>query len=239
MLLKRFLYPYKCPICKQCTLKFGVAGNDSVIWDKKYTIGGGKRDTMCTFCGSVDRDRLTYLFLTKKYNIHNKSKIKILHIAPEFTLSNFLRSLTNIDYIAGDLRCEGYIYPEYVVNKDITKLDDVDCTYDLIICNHVLEHVPNDIIAMSELYRVLKAGGIAILQVPMSIKNKNTCEDKNKSKEERYKEYGQEDHLRLYGADYIQRLKNVGFNVTPIYMSLYYNVRYKLNPIEPLFVCHK
>ena len=103
------------------------------------------------------------------------------------------------------------------VKADICALPFEDNTYDFILCNHVLEHIPNDLKAMEELYRVLKPGGTAILQVPLEEDRENTFEDDTiTDQQERTRIFGQYDHVRIYGQDYYKRLQEVGFEAIPM-----------------------
>jgi len=154
---------------------------------------------------------LVYWYITKKSNILNSSKnIRLLHVAPEKNLQKMLKSFSHIEYISGDLNplmnCD--------IRLDITDMNFEDNFFVVIICSHVLEHVMDDRKAMSELFRVLKPKGIAILQVPISKTVRETFEDFTiTSPEEREKYFGQKDHVRIYGQDYKKRLQNIGFKV--------------------------
>ena len=133
----------------------------------------------------------------------------MLHVAPEMQLHRVIRSHPNIDYVTADLNS-----PFAMVKMDITNIEYEDNVFDVIICNHVLEHIPDDRKAMAELYRVLKPGGWAILQVPISLSLDRTLEDSTiTTPEEREKIFGQEDHVRIYAKDYKDRLVLVGFRV--------------------------
>ena len=162
-------------------------------------MGGGYRYALCPRCHSTDRERLVYWYIINKTKILNSSKnIRLSHIAPEKNLQKILKSFSHIKYISGDLN-------PLVANRkiDITNINFGNDYFDFIICNHVLEHVQDDRKAMSELFRVLKPGGEAILQVPISKYNKETFEDFSIIlSEEREKYFGQKDHVRIYGKDY-------------------------------------
>lgn len=217
-------------------------GTDAKIWKELHGVGAGKRNAICPHCGSSDRERLVYLYIKDKYlPTRNGKPIKCLHIAPENQLSNFLRLKSHIDYTAGDKRCEGYDYPDYVQPIDIMDLSSIaDNTYDIIICNHVLEHVQNDIVAMRGIRRILKPDGIAILQVPYATKLENTIEDSSiNTPTTRFEAYGQADHVRLYGMDYSVRLKSAGFSVEILDIAKSYSHKMGLNRKESLFICHK
>lgn len=166
-----------------------------------------RKNARCPKCGALERHRLYYLYLQK---ILPKDKnVKVLHFAPERILSDLFRSFENIDYISADLDSE-----KAMKQEDITKLSFADNTFDIIFCSHVLEHIEDDSKAMREVYRVLRPGGFAILQVPLGKGRKETFEDFSvRSPEEREKVFGQWDHVRIYGQDYIDRLKGAGFEV--------------------------
>ena len=142
---------------------------------------------------------MAYWYITKKSNILNSSKnIRLLHIAPEKNLQKMLKSFSHIKYISGDLNpsmdCD--------IRLDITDMNFEDNFFDVIICNHVLEHIKDDQKAMGELFIVLKPEGITILQVPVSKTVKETVEDFSlTTSEEREKYFGQKDHFRIYGKD--------------------------------------
>jgi len=151
----------------------------------------------------------------------------------------FIR-LNNIDYLTADLNPE-----QVMVKMDITAIQYPDKTFDAILCNHVLEHIPDDRKAMSELHRVLKPGGWAILQVPVSKVLEQTYEDSTiTSPQEREKHFGQKDHVRIYGKDYSQRLKEAGFEVEAYSWTNDNGFRnetnqYGLNKDEAVFYCTK
>jgi SAM-dependent methyltransferase len=130
-----------------------------------------------------------------------------LHIAPEQILEQKLRPLIGKGYITADLM-QAYVD----VKMDITDINSPDAYFDFIYCSHVLEHVPDDLKAMREFRRVLADGGIAILLVPITAEK--TIEDLSvQDPKERRRLFGQEDHVRKYGPDYVFRLENAGFNV--------------------------
>ncbi len=241
-LYESFFYKNKCPICNTPIDKYLQTGTNANIWKQYDGVGAGVRNAVCPVCHSTDRERLLYLFFRDYYFSENKDKqIKLLHIAPESNLSKYLMAHTNVEYTAGDKRCEGYAYPDYVQDVDIMDLHDIaDNTYDVLVCNHVLEHVPDDIVAMKELRRVIKPDGIAILQVPYAQNLEKTFEDKTiLTPEARFEAYGQNDHVRLYGMDYKDRLESAGFRVKINEMSKDYPAKYGLNCNENLFVCYK
>ncbi|MBF0596771.1 methyltransferase domain-containing protein [Faecalibacter sp. WQ 117] len=160
---------------------------------------------------SLERHRLMWLYLKNETDFFTKSA-KVLHIAPEQSFIKRFRNLKHLNYTTSDLES-----PLADVKADICDLPFEDNSYDVIFCNHVLEHIPDDAKAMSELFRVMKPGGWGILQVPISYQRDVTYEDPTiTSKEDRRREFGQYDHVRVYGMDYYKRLENAGFIVEQV-----------------------
>ena len=159
----------------------------------------------------MERHRLLWLYLDRKTTFLTDS-IRVLHIAPEQVFYKKFKSFSHWDYTTSDLHS-----PLADVKADICALPFEDNSYDFILCNHVLEHIPNDLKAMEELYRVLKPGGTAILQVPLEEDRENAFEDDAiTDQQERTRIFGQYDHVRVYGQDYYNRLEKVGFKATAV-----------------------
>lgn len=157
---------------------------------------------------SLERHRLLWLYLQNETDFFEK-KMKVLHFAPEAAFLKKFKKLKNISYDTIDLDS-----PLADIKADICDLPIKNDSYDFILCNHVLEHIVDDEKAMKELYRVLKKGGTGIFQVPLNMSNKQTYEDFTiTDPKERNKAFGQYDHVRVYGMDFFERLKNVGFKV--------------------------
>lgn len=136
--------------------------------------------------------------------------MKVLHIAPEQCFVKRFKALKHLDYYTADLES-----PIADIKLDVMKMPLPDESFDMVMCNHVMEHVPDDRQAMGEVYRVLRHGGFAILQVPLEPTLEHTYEDPSiTDPKEREKHFLQKDHVRLYGRDYASRLRSVGFNVT-------------------------
>jgi len=145
-----------------------------------------------------------------------RNNMLLLHVAPETNLTRYLQKIINIVRVDKFETGYNYIF-EDIIEMDITRIDFPDDYFDAVICNHVLEHIKDDILAIKELYRVLKPKGWGILQVPYSpILTKSIEEDTELNLQEREKKFGQKDHLRIYGLDYFERLSNIGFKVEKI-----------------------
>ncbi|MCH1433976.1 MAG: methyltransferase domain-containing protein [Flavobacteriaceae bacterium] len=163
-------------------------------------------NALCPGTLSLERHRVLWLYLQRKTTLL-QNKLKVLHIAPEQVFYSRFKSFNHWDYTTTDLHS-----PLADVKADICDLPFKDGTFDLILCNHVLEHIPDDLKAMEELYRVLKKGGKLIAQVPLEAERSVTFEDNSiTDKAKRTEIFGQYDHVRIYGKDYYQRLELVGF----------------------------
>lgn len=205
-----------------------------------------RTNALCPNCNSLERHRLLWRFLKKETNLISNKKIKLLHFAPEKVFINQFANFKNIEYFPCDLQPELYGNKQKVkiLKADITNIPFKDNTFDVILCNHVLEHIEDEKLAMSELFRVMKINGWGIFQVPLNPKLKYTYEDFSIVKpEDRVKAFGQSDHVRIYGLDYKDRLKNAGFDVT---INDFVNdftqdeiAKYGFQPNELIYYCEK
>ena len=160
---------------------------------------------------SLERHRLLWLYLQNETDFFSAKK-KVLHFAPEQCFLKCFRKLDNLNYTTTDL-----LSPIADVKADICDLPFEDNSYDTILCNHVLEHIPDDSKAMKELFRVLKPGGYGIFQIPQDLNRETTFEDNTiTDKTERAKIFGQYDHVRVYGRDYFDKLRSIGFKVEEV-----------------------
>lgn len=187
---------------------------------------------------SLERHRLIWLYLKNRTDFFTNPK-RVLHIAPEYCFIKPFKKLVNLNYLTADL-----ISPWADIKMDVQNIPFPDSSFDVVICNHVLEHVDDDKKAMGELLRVMKPGGFGIFQVPLDYSIEVTLEDKSiNTPELREKHYKQRDHLRLYGKDYAKRLRDVGFDVTEddYVSSLPAELvqRYALPKNEILYICRK
>ena len=162
---------------------------------------------------SLERHRLLWLYLTNETNFFT-SKKKVLHMAPEQCFLSRFKKL-NHEYITADIDS-----PIADVKADIVNLPFTDNSFDVVLCNHVLEHIQDDTKAMKELFRVMKKGGMGIFQVPQDLNRDITFEDNSiTDPKERAKIFGQYDHVRVYGRDYFDKLRSVGFKVEEVNYS--------------------
>jgi len=187
---------------------------------------------------SLERHRLLWLYLKNETNFFFSPK-KLLHFAPEQAFYKRFKKLKHLEYTTTDL-----LSPLADIKADICNLPFKDNSFDFILCNHVLEHIPDDTKAMQELYRILKPKGTAILQVPQDYNRKVTFEDHTiTDKKERAKIFGQYDHVRIYGMDYFDKLRKIGFNVEAVNYSKTLTKeeinRYRISDIELIPVCTK
>ena len=187
---------------------------------------------------SLERHRLMWLFLKNKTNFFTDN-LKFLHIAPEYCFIKIFKGMKNLDYLTADL-----ISPWADVKMDVHDIPFEENTFDVVICNHVLEHVDDADKVMKEFYRVMKPGGWGIFQVPIDYNNSVTIEDRSVTDpRERERLYWQSDHLRLFGRDYGDKLTAAGFKVTK---SNFINEidpklveRYALDKNEIVYYCQK
>jgi SAM-dependent methyltransferase len=184
-----------CPVCGRSSRRFRGAGIPV------------REDAQCVHCGSLERHRLLWKFINDRTDLFNGSPKRVLHIAPETCFASRFRERLGESYVTADL-----LNPRAMVKMDITDIHFPDQSFDVIYCSHVLEHVPDDRKAMREFHRVLKNKGWAILLVPITASV--TFEDPTiVDPEEREKAFGQSDHVRKYGPDYVDRLRAAGFTV--------------------------
>jgi SAM-dependent methyltransferase len=245
--LRRILYfglKFKCSVCRSRVRCFLPAGYEIPVLEELDVIGSKYRaEDTCPVCFSHSRTRLVHHYLLKEMNI-NTLHLRLLHVAPEFGIYLSIHNISNIDYTPADFSPRRYANTIPIEQMDITQISHSSNSFDSIICNHVLEHIQNDRLAMAELLRVLEPGGWAILQVPVSRKLKQTFEDHNiidPTEREHY--FGQKDHVRIYAMDYVERLTSVGFSVEVFDPLVHWGGEtieaLRLNPEEKIFIAHK
>jgi SAM-dependent methyltransferase len=176
-----------------------------------YGYGTQRNNVLSPSTLSLERHRLLWLYLKNETDFFTAPK-KVLHFAPEQEFYKRFKKQNNLDYTTTDL-----FSPLADVKADICNLPFEDNSYDIILCNHVLEHIPDDTKAMQELYRVLKPGGMGIFQIPQDISRTTTFSDDTIiDPKERAKIFGQYDHVRIYGLDYFDKLRSIGFQVEEV-----------------------
>lgn len=215
-----------CPFCRGHFREFLPAGVKE------------RPNARCPWCGSFERHRLAWLYLRDRTNLLSDD-LRLLHFAPEYCLQKAFRSIPNVEYFTVDLDS-----PLANVRMDITNIPHEDNSFDAIYCSQVLEHILDDAKAMSELFRVLKFDGWAILQVPIDLTRGETFEDRHVvSPKEREHLFGQWDHVRVYGRDYTDRLEKSGFavRVDGYVRELGDDLvrKYGLDPTENIYFCTK
>lgn len=203
-----------------------------------YGYGKQRENALSPGTLSLERHRQMWLYLKNETDFFTQN-YKVLHIAPEQEFLRKFKKMKNLEYTSADL-----FSPIVDLKADILDLPFEDESFDVIFCNHVLEHIIDDKKAMSELYRVMKKGGWGILQVPMKNSLEKTYEDFTiTDPKERQKHFGQYDHVRWYGMDYFERLKSVGFSVDINFYSQKFSEqeqkRFGLNVNEILPVVRK
>ncbi len=178
-----------------------------------YGYGKQRENALSPSTLSLERHRLMWLFLRDETTFFTSNKkLKTLHIAPEQCFLDIFRKQENLEYTTSDLES-----PIADVKADICDLPFKDNSFDVVFCNHVLEHIADDKKAMQELFRVMKKGGFGIFQIPQDIARETTFEDNSiTDKKERAKIFGQYDHVRIYGRDYFNKLRSIGFKVDEI-----------------------
>ncbi|WP_136479992.1 class I SAM-dependent methyltransferase [Cognatitamlana onchidii] len=176
-----------------------------------YGYGSQRQNVLSPSTLSLERHRLLWLYLKNETSFFSDN-LKVLHFAPEQAFYKRFRNMANLEYVTTDLNS-----PLADVKADICELPFSDNEFDVVLCNHVLEHIPNDNQAMKELYRVLKPGGMGIFQIPQDLNRDKTFEDNSiTDKKERAQIFGQYDHVRVYGRDFFDKLRQVGFQVNEV-----------------------
>ena len=250
-LLDRLFYPlcslnylYTCPVCGKRVKDFLYLSDYFTKNLRRYGHPYGLEDyeTLnfsqygCPHCGATDRDRLYALYFVKKLILLPKDKtVSILDIAPS-PLRPVLLKEKRVRY-----RCADLLRSDVDDNVDVMDMHIYeDNSFDVFICSHVLEHVEDDKIALSELFRILKPGGWGILMVPINLVNTIVDEDPTiKDAAERWRRFGQFDHIRLYSKQgFVQRVKETGFLVYQLGIDFFGNATFQRNGISPKSVLY-
>lgn len=215
----------QCPVCEHSYSKFLPYGRIA------------RPNALCPNCLALERHRLMWLFLREKTDFFT-ANLRVLHIAPEHCFIERFEALPNLDYITADIES-----PLAKVKMDVHDIPFTDNSFDVVFCNHVLEHVTDDLKACSEFNRVLKPTGWGILQSPVYNLEKTLEDNSITDASERERIFGQRDHVRKYGKDYASRLRNSGIKIEennfvkelePALVS-----KFALPINETIFVCRK
>ncbi|MFD1553207.1 SAM-dependent methyltransferase [Putridiphycobacter roseus] len=219
----------ECPVCEHKFRKFLSYGSDVAHRD----------NVLCPYDLTLERHRVMWLYLKQKTDFFTKPDLKVMHIAPEQCFHGKFKKQKNLDYVTGDL-----LSPIADLHFDLHDIPLEDNQYEVIFCNHVMEHVKDDLQCMKELYRIMKPGGWGIMQVPIDTSRTTTYEDWSiTTPEEREKHFWQYDHVRLYGLNYPDRLREAGFNVEVVDFSKELPTevfeRYRIPKSEVLYIVSK
>lgn len=241
-LLIRLSYPFKlvapllykgdkveCPVCERKFSKFLSYGSEVAH----------RENVLCPYDLTLERHRLMWLYLKDHSDFFTADKLDVLHIAPEQCFHKRFKNQKNLNYLTGDL-----VSPIADMHFDLHNIPLEDNRFDVVFCNHVMEHVDDAIQCMKELNRVMKPGGWAIMQVPQDFSRAETYEDPSiVSPEDREKHYWQKDHVRLFGRDYPDWLCKAGFEVEEFDVKTKYakeiRERYRLAESEILYISRK
>ncbi len=216
-----------------------------ICCDRRYArflpmkVGSHPRNNaICPGCGSAERHRMFLNYLKENETHLFKGKPRLLYVAPMIGIRNYLKSVTNIEYLGADL--ESALAEAHF---DLQEIPEEYSNFDFIICSHTLAHIPNDRKAVSEIHRVLNPGGRLIIMERIYDREKTLEVEGITTEEERLKVYEQADRWRIYGRDFAERISSHGFTVSEISYGNSLSEE-KLNtegidPKENIFICIK
>lgn len=218
-----------CPVCERSFSKFLSYGSSVAH----------RENVLCPYDLTLERHRLMWLYLKKESNFFSTQGLKVLHIAPEQCFLPLFKKQSNLTYLTGDLES-----PIADIHFDLHAIPLEDNRFDVVFCNHVMEHVRDPNQCMKEIYRVMNKGAWAIMQVPQDFNREETYENAEiTSPEEREKHFWQKDHIRLFGRDYPRWLEKAGFSVKEFDLNKHFSEaeidRYRLMKGEVLYIACK
>lgn len=219
----------ECPVCERKFSKFLSYGSNVAH----------RENVLCPYDLTLERHRLMYLYLKQESNFFTAENLSVLHMAPEQCFIDRFKKQKNLTYLTADIES-----PIADLHFDLHEIPLEDNRFDVVFCNHVMEHVEDPIQCMKELYRVMKKGAWAIMQVPQDFTRDKTYEDANIiDPKEREQHFWQKDHLRLFGKDYPQWLEKAGFRVEEFDLNKHFDKniinRFRLLQGEILYIAKK
>lgn len=235
---------HQCYICKKKLRRFVPYGRGikavPLLLRELRVVGSDVENFSCPHCDCTDRERHLSMYFDR---LQLWSRIRggaVIHFAPEVQLSELIKQAAPGLYVKADLNPKT---PD-TQKIDITKVPYPDGTFDVVVCNHVLEHLPSDAEALSEISRVLKPGGIAIVQTPFSpLLDTSIVSPLINDDQLRRRYYGEVDHYRLYGNDLFEKFRHAGLTVTLFshndVLKDYDHRYYGVNPEEDLILVTK
>jgi len=218
----------ECPVCEKSFSKF-----------LPYGYVNQRDSVLCPYDLTLERHRLMWLYLKNESDFFTKPNLNVLHIAPEQCFYKLFKNQKNLNYLTGDIES-----PLADLHFDLHQIPLDENKFDVVFCNHVLEHVTDAKQCMNELFRVMKPGGFGIFQVPQDFSRELTYEDPTIiTPEEREKHFWQYDHVRLFGLDYPNWLRDAGFTVEEYDPELNLTIdqikRFRLMKNEVLYIAYK
>ena len=218
-----------CPVCEKSFSKFLSYGSDVAH----------RENVLCPHDLTLERHRLMWLYLKDHSDFFTASNLSVLHIAPEQCFIDRFKAQKNLQYLTADL-----VSPIADMHFDLHSIPLENARFDVVFCNHVMEHVADPKQCMSELFRVMKPGGWAIMQVPQDFSREQTYEDASiTSPAEREKHFWQKDHVRLFAKDYPSYPESVGFQTVVFDFHQHYTnaqiAQYRLMESEVLYIFKK
>ena len=219
----------ECPVCERKFSKFLSYGSNVAH----------RENVLCPYDLTLERHRLMWLYLKNESNFFSAAKLEVLHIAPEQCFYGKFKAQKNLNYLTGDLES-----PIADLHFDLHAIPLENDRFDVVFCNHVMEHVDDPIQCMKELFRVMKPGAWAIMQVPQDMSRQTTYENPTiTTPEDREKHFWQKDHVRLFGRDYPQWLEKAGFELEYYDINQKFDAntieRYRLIKDELLYIAKK
>lgn len=219
----------ECPVCNKTFSKFLSYGSSVAH----------RENVLCPYDLTLERHRLMWLYLRDFSTFFTAPFLDVLHMAPEQCFLPIFKKQANLNYVTADIES-----PIADMHFDLHQIPLEDNRFDVVFCNHVMEHVDDPRQCMRELFRVMKPGGWAIMQVPQDMNREITYEDPTVvTPEDREKHFWQKDHVRLFGKDYPDYLRSAGFEVEEFWLKDHMDAktfdRFRISSDEILYIAKK